>query len=321
MLTSGVHVIGLDENGLGPILGPLVATAATLQLKDEYDADALRLIGEAQGIGDSKAVSAFGDMAHVEGVALAMFERVYGGVASGFDELLARAAFGGHALLSSLCPSSSRPQCWGEPVGLPAFGGDIAAGRRALGALEEAGARVRAIQTYVSCARRINDARADGIKLFDQDLHLFEQLTLYARAHVGVDAYFIAGMVGGIRDYPPRLRHLSRDGCREARAERGLRAYDIDGVGHLRFEVDADARHLPVALASMFGKYVRELSTKRLNDFYRAHDAELEPVSGYRDPRTKRFIAATEALRKRLEIADDCFTRRPAAGEAEAEGA
>ena len=60
-----VRVVGVDENGLGPRLGPLVVTAAVLDL-DRYDAQALRAIAEPIGITDSKEVGGFGDMAACE---------------------------------------------------------------------------------------------------------------------------------------------------------------------------------------------------------------------------------------------------------------
>jgi ribonuclease HII len=52
----------------------------------------------------------------------------------------------------------------------------------------------------------------------------------------------------------------------------------------VRFEVDADGLHTPVAVASMVGKYVRELAMERQNRFYAKHDAALPSPSGYHDP-------------------------------------
>jgi len=88
------------------------------------------------------------------------------------------------------------------------------------------------------------------------------------------------------------------------RASHGTR-----GLGAVRFEVDADASPLPVALASMIGKYVRELAMARQNAFYRGHDPELPEVSGYHDKVTARLVDATQLLRARLGIEDRCFER------------
>jgi ribonuclease HII len=93
--------------------------------------------------------------------------------------------------------------------------------------------------------------------------------------------------------------------------EHGLR-YTVADVGQVSFEIDADQRHLPVAFASMIGKYVRELWMARQNHFYRAIVPEMVDVSGYHDPVTRRFIAASADVRRALDIREDCFVRRSA---------
>jgi hypothetical protein len=84
----------------------------------------------------------------------------------------------------------------------------------------------------------------------------------------------------------------------------------VPGVGAVRFVVDADDGHLPVALASMVGKYVREVTMERVVRFYRARVPGLPAASGYHDPVTRRFVAGTAGERVALGIVDDCFARR-----------
>ncbi len=64
----------------------------------------------------------------------------------------------------------------------------------------------------------------------------------------------------------------------------------------LSFETGADERYLPVSLASMAGKYLRELLMECMNDYFMAMDAGLKPTAGYWKDGT-RFI---EELHKRL---------------------
>jgi hypothetical protein len=49
------------------------------------------------------------------------------------------------------------------------------------------------------------------------------------------------------------------------------------------FEVEAEARHFPVALASMTAKLVRELAMMRFNRYWSGRMAELKPTAGYRN--------------------------------------
>ncbi len=60
--------------------------------------------------------------------------------------------------------------------------------------------------------------------------------------------------------------------------------YDLLAEGRrvrVSFEVEAETRHLPVALASMTAKLVRELLMNRLNEYWSARCAELKPTAGY----------------------------------------
>ncbi|RMH29266.1 MAG: hypothetical protein D6693_02300 [Planctomycetota bacterium] len=63
--------------------------------------------------------------------------------------------------------------------------------------------------------------------------------------------------------------------------------YEIEGrAGAQRrmrvvFEIGADGRHLPVALASMTAKYVRELAMARLNRYWSRRVPGLAPTAGY----------------------------------------
>ena len=58
----------------------------------------------------------------------------------------------------------------------------------------------------------------------------------------------------------------------------------------VRFEVEAEGGHLPVALASMLAKYTRELVMERFNAHFTATWPELKPTAGYGSD-AKRWLA------------------------------
>ncbi|MCG3126213.1 MAG: hypothetical protein CHACPFDD_01043 [Phycisphaerae bacterium] len=62
------------------------------------------------------------------------------------------------------------------------------------------------------------------------------------------------------------------------------------GEWTVTFSVAADAEHLPVALAGMLAKYVRELLMHEFNAFWRTIDPALRPTAGYYND-ALRFIA------------------------------
>jgi len=49
----------------------------------------------------------------------------------------------------------------------------------------------------------------------------------------------------------------------------------------VHFVVGADRRFLPVSLASMVSKYLRELLISNLNRYFAGFSAELKPTAGY----------------------------------------
>ncbi|MDW8362382.1 MAG: hypothetical protein RMK74_08270 [Myxococcales bacterium] len=315
MDAEGDVVVGVDENGLGPRLGPLVVTAVCLQRSPTASTARLRAAASEAGIGDSKLTAGFGRMATAETIALGLLERL-GPIPRDADELLARVALDGPLALRARCPQqgASRRQCWERIVALPAFGGDPETGRRAVDRLERAGIVPIRIGVVWTCTAALNDARAEGRGRLDVDLEAMERLVLDARRAVGRDVTAVCGMVGGVRDYATRWRWLDAAAVRSSSLGRHRCVYDVAGVGRIAFEVDADARHLGVQLASMVGKYVRELSMARIHEFYGRFEPELPRASGYHDSVTARFIAQTASLRRRLRILDRCFERETHGG-------
>lgn len=304
-------VVGVDENGLGPILGPLVTTALSLEVA-RYTPERLLGIGRALGIDDSKATAGFGQMAVAEGLALALVEQLSGRPIADVDAFFECLLLDPPAHLQRPCPARTSAQCWSTPLALPCFGGDPATGHTTLRGLMKRGVHMRHARSAVACTGMLNARLAAGQSRVEVDLELMERLVLDARRETGIALRAICGMVGGIRNYPAKMRHFPKEGVTAQRALAGTLAYDVAGIGHVRFEIDADARHLPVALASMVGKYVRELWMHRQNRFYRDQDPALTEVSGYHDPVTRRFIAASASLRARLGVDDACFVRKSA---------
>jgi ribonuclease HII len=286
----------------------MVTTGVSVELA-RYQAGRVADIARELGIDDSKETAAFGRMGVAEGVALAVLELASGAAPSNVDDLLHALLLDAPPELRARCPDGSRPQCWSVPISLPCFGGDVAEGRRALQTLARRGIHVRRAKSAVACTRLLNDRLALGQSRVELDLELMERLVLDARRTLSCEVLAICGMVGGIRNYVDKLRHIPRASVVARRARGGAQVLDVAEVGQVRFEIDADQNHFPVALASMIGKYLRELWMLRHNRFYQASDASLVDVSGYHDPVTRGFIRQSEKLRKRLGIEDACFVR------------
>ena len=303
-------VVGADENGLGPQLGPLISTAVACRL-ERYEPEPWRRLGGTLGLADSKVTSAFGKMAHAEGVVLALLDELHGEPPADLDALLELLSLDGGLALRAGCPGGETTrQCFGSTIELPRFGGQLEDGRARLRRLADEGMQLVRARTVLSCAGDLNRRLEAGQNKLSVDLEAFERLLEDMAMALGAPLNAICGQVGGIRRYLEHFRRFGARGARERSAEPGQRRYEVEGVGEVIFEIDADATHLPVALASMVGKYVRELSMDRLMTYYGQADASLPRVSGYHDPRTRRFVEQSARARRRLGIVEGCFLRR-----------
>jgi len=306
-------LIGIDENGLGPRLGPLVVTSVVARVEDEGHK---RVLSRPRGalrsrLGDSKRLVAYGDSALGEAWARAIVRQSGQPEPRGPEELVRFLSLDDAEALRAPCPDDHIDQCW--RTGAETFAADpelVVQVDRDLAKLAGLGVHVLHAACVVTCARRLNEGIARGLTRFHLDLHAMERLALDARARAGVDVVATCGKVGGFARYPPafgpmygRLHAVAEEG--RARSE-----YVVPGLGSIAFVRDAEDKHLLVSMASLIGKWVRDLFMARIVSYHRVHDPELPNASGYHDPVTTRFVEATRLARQKNALPDDCFERR-----------
>lgn len=323
-----MFVAGIDENGLGPKLGPLVATGALFDVGAggyvprafERAFERIRRGGAAR-VADSKAVMASRDMAAGETTVLALSALLAGtdspvAIPASCGAFLDLVCGPGHADLRSGCPPAAAPLCFGEDEDLPLFGGDRreseALALSVRDSLAEEGIRLAAVECEVVCAGRFNEAfrRDPGLSKADFDLGLFENRIVSLSRRARGEALFLCGKVMNLANYAPRLQLVRgypllqrSDGREESR-------YRLQDLGEVRFILDGDSKHAPVSLASMFGKYVREIFVSRLNRFFSRLLPALRPASGYGDPATDELIRRALPVLETAGVPAECFLRR-----------
>jgi ribonuclease HII len=310
----------VDENGMGPRLGPLVVTSV-LARSDEDGRGAKVAFGKARGalarrIGDSKKLFAGGDSTLGEAWARAILGFVRPGEALGVPAspaaLLSAVALDGKDHLRSPCPAHHADFCWDEAGETLASADDeVARCTKDLLRLRDRGLTIVDVRVAIVCVRRLNDAVAAGLSRFDVDLHTMERLALAARSRADADVYALCGKVGGFDFYADRFGPLAGRLHTVLVEGRARSEYQLPGVGRLAFVRDADETHLIVGLASLVGKWVRDHLMRRVVRWHRTRlpDAELPDASGYHDPVTTRFVEATALVRKKLRVENDCFER------------
>jgi ribonuclease HII len=306
--------VGIDENGLGPRLGPLVVTAVVARVSEEgHKVASRRPKGAlAKRLGDSKAMIAHGDVALGEAWARAVGRRIGVTVATP-DDLIHGVVLDSRAELRRLCPSHVEAQCW-NAHGETFEADDKLVGRVTadLERLAEQGVDVVGLRSSVVCTRRINDARGEGRSRFDVDLHAMERMVLDARERHAGELEAVCGKVGGFARYSDAFGPLA--GRLHAIIEEGAKrsAYSFPGLGTIAFVRDADQSHLLVAMASMVGKWIREIMMTRIVRHYGYAEEAAALASGYHDPVTDRFVDATALVRQKRKVPDTCFERTSA---------
>jgi hypothetical protein len=170
----------------------------------------------------------------------------------------------------------------------------------------------------VLCTRRLNDEKEAGGNRFISDLHAMERLILAFADHCAAPLVVHCGKVGGMADYERYFGPLSgrlRTVLVQSKQES---AYHFPGLGQVHFQENADAKRPLVMLASLVGKYLRELLMARISRFYASRDERLPLASGYHDPVTTRLIELSGRIRKKTRIHKLCFERVGARGQGSA---
>ncbi len=306
--------VGVDENGLGPRLGPLVVTSVLARTTAEGERVACaRPKGRMRArLGDSKALVSYGDSSLGEAWGRALLARSGAPAPRSIDELVFALALDARETLRAPCPTSHGDQCWGtggEAGGLVAEPGLVAQIGRDLDKLAKSGVEVVGARVHIACAKRLNAETNRGRSRFVVDLHAMERLVLRAREDAGADVLAICGKVGGFDRYPDHFGPLSGRLHATIDEGRAKSTYAIPGVGTIAFVRDADASNLLVCLASLVGKWARDVLMNRIVHYHREHVPGLPDASGYHDPVTTRFIAASRLSRKRRGVPDECFER------------
>jgi ribonuclease HII len=310
--------IGADENGLGSRLGPMIVTAVLAEADEDGERFLSRKLPKRmrEDLDDSKRLMTHTDV----GIGEAWARALTGDSASSPAALFEQLSLEGSRKLQDPCPKAAHAMCWTvEREAFSAEAEQCARAKAHLATFAKRGVRILEVRTSVVCTGQLNENRDRGINRFVSDLHAMERLVLKLRDSAGAPVQAVCGKVGGIGEYAKFFGPLA--GWLHATIVEGQAesAYQFPKLGRLRFVRDADAHAPLVMLASLVGKYVRELFMSRIASHY-PHPDEARP-SGYHDPVTAKFVQRTQLLRKKGKMPDRCFERErdPAAVKAGAD--
>lgn len=299
--------MGIDEAGYGPLLGPLVVSATAFEVPVRFMRD---LANPAEGpdlweilreavtrkgsrrdyrlvVADSKKL--YGAKKGAQGVAL--LERAA-------LTFLAQAPDRAHgtflALLGALCPEvcdqiSHYPWYASYDCALPgeATADDIGTQCRALStAMAHQGARFLGAWSQIlpegHYNRLVHSTRNKAVVLFGQNMRLIQRIATELGPRpmrIWIDRH--GGRIGYRRPLMTAFEDAHLDILEESPERSSYKLTRRPAPWLIRFVKGGEEVQLPVALASVFSKYLRELFMKAFNRYWASHIADLRPTAGY----------------------------------------
>jgi len=317
-------IIGVDEAGYGPNLGPLVMTLTACRIPDEQVGRCLwKLLDggvrknadpadERLLIDDSKVVhSRNRGLTGLERGVLAALWR------GGLESTLCLAD-----LLTWLCPPSLdgiKAEFWYTGASqVPCQTGleELAPAMRHFDRVcGENGVGLWQVRSVVVTTPRFNAivdrGGSKGLVLAEALAHLLKQQLEQTPGDDALD--FFIDKHGGRNRYSAQIQHALPGGMVVAHQESLERShYQVLGLGReirLTFQPRADGEHFCVALASMASKYLRELLMREFNRFWQAQVPGLIPTAGYPTD-SVRFLEAIRPAVTRLGLSEASLWRK-----------
>lgn len=320
---------GIDEAGYGPLMGPLCVACSVWVIEDEEKPheppNLWRALSNAVcksprdrrgriAITDSKRLKGANDgprhpLTHLERGVHATLGTIHAGSEP--------ASTDSHLFAQLMVPPLDQHAPWYAGAHTAPVAND--AQRLALlrAMLSRACERSRARPTSLQCAavdaREINTAASIGAAKSSVSWSLVMGHARAAKlAHWEVPLRIAIDRQGGrVRYREDLMREF--DGARlsvlNESPEESI--YALEGLGApftISFSVEAESKHLPVALASMTAKYTRELWMRRLNRWFAGRVDGLAPTAGYVED-GRRFLASVRGTLVADELEEALLVR------------
>ncbi len=372
-MENNYYVLGIDEAGYGPDIGPLVVTSSLFRLSEKYNSEKFwetlseivskktKEFPEKVIVADSKDIFKNHPKNYLIGetTALCSYCLLYP-VPLNFQEFLQNIFLDNLDLFQKRCKTFSEytyRMCWGnnnffseDPLNSKNLNpkpyiNDLFPKLKKV--IKSSGIDLIDIKSIVLCPHLYNESITKKGKLFLNYLQ-FERLIENALKRILIEnisvkdkeetvklekkykketrnfkkneqknnlnsIFVIADKLGSKKYYINYLKSvLLRDfNIKVLEQSRDISTYKLSNNSEIRisFIKEGDKTHFPIALSSVFSKYIRERFIKNINEFFATKIQNLEPTKGYAY-KIEKFIEVTNDVRKKYDIATNCFLRK-----------
>ncbi len=325
-------VIGIDEAGYGPNLGPLVIGGSSWQIDDgqsghsptksadhftrlQHDIHDDYRAGRGPPWGDSKKIFS---RKSTKSEALEPLERGVFAAIQIATNTLPETSDRLLSLLALKSPAISKRSCWKkiDAVTLPLatkVPHAIEQGEQAAKQLHTHAIQLTGLACRWIFPETFNAALDAGMNKSDILSQASLKLAFDLRnQHPHVPAAIWCDRHGGRKRYAGVVSHCFDAARVEPLSETArcshYRIHGSEHPTHIHFSVGGESQ-LPVAVASMTAKYTRELAMEVFNRFWTDQIPSLQPTAGY-PVDARRWWHETEKDRHRMSISDDVLWRR-----------
>jgi len=309
-------LMGIDEAGYGPNLGPFVMSSALFYVPKEQGGDlwkALRKVvrkarHKADGrllVDDSKQVySPKLGVGVLESNLWPFFKLISDPPPNSMGEL-------GDRVVLTLREEMDHEQYLRWEKILACDDEQLARTAILRGVLQKTGIQLKRLQSRVVMPRHFNQVVKNADNKAAIPLQCASRLVQAIQEHCGTaeSINITVDRLGGRCYYAERIAEWFPGqpiNCLEETSQ--VSRYQIGANIEIAFVVEADGNSLPVALASMLSKYLRELFMGQFNAWFQEQQPGIKPTAGY-PVDSHRFWHDAEPTRMRLGLRNEDWWR------------
>lgn len=273
-----IKKLGIDENGLGPIMGPLIITGVETETKNNQNKSTQYNIKDSKEIFKRKQE----DFKTIEKIFLRYFKMDFKTVQDVFSKSILKDE------IERICPIGPDKICFSDKVALPVWikeeNENSSQKEIDLAQLGLCPDEIKRALFIIVCPNLLSKYIEKLGSKFSANSFFMVRLGLKSSAEE-----VICGKSGYKKSYEREISLAIRDegdkllSLKIVRESEEESVYEIlnndETIKMFRFVKDADRKFPEVALASIIGKYIREISMLSITKFI--EPSSQKPISGY----------------------------------------